>query len=246
MKREYLITIHSKPRILRILCLLFLCIVLSSHSGRTDQYGGHYDRSTGEYHYHNGSPTYNRDAKGSSGSGFIYIIIAGVGVFFLYSIIIERRDKRRREIERQKQEDVLRRILEKYTPDYDVLFPIPQHIKIGYFGRCKFCDYGEIHHKTNLYIRFMTRTNYHYVCLNCAKKRESLGAKQPISMFKDELIFADKYYSLLNKFISNAKAFPAENDLKPSEEKLRLIFNQEIIKRAQSSNEIPYLFGGNP
>lgn len=26
----------------------------SAHKGRTDEYGGHYDRSTGEYHYHHG------------------------------------------------------------------------------------------------------------------------------------------------------------------------------------------------
>lgn len=35
--------------------LLGLCIVTTSaHSGRTDSYGGHYDTSTGEYHYHHG------------------------------------------------------------------------------------------------------------------------------------------------------------------------------------------------
>lgn len=39
--------------------LVFICLVLCSfpvfaHSGRTDANGGHYDRSTGEYHYHHG------------------------------------------------------------------------------------------------------------------------------------------------------------------------------------------------
>lgn len=40
--------------------LVFICLVLSisfvssAHSGRTDSAGGHYDRSTGEYHYHHG------------------------------------------------------------------------------------------------------------------------------------------------------------------------------------------------
>ena len=36
-----------------ILCVLF-CLSVSAHSGRTDSRGGHYDRSTGEYHYHHG------------------------------------------------------------------------------------------------------------------------------------------------------------------------------------------------
>lgn len=42
--------------------VLFLMIFLAiannyslAHSGRTDGYGGHYNRSTGTYHYHNGS-----------------------------------------------------------------------------------------------------------------------------------------------------------------------------------------------
>lgn len=35
--------------------VLFSCCVTSySHPGGTDQYGGHYNRSTGEYHYHHG------------------------------------------------------------------------------------------------------------------------------------------------------------------------------------------------
>lgn len=38
--------------------MLFLAITNNyslAHSGRTDEYGGHYDHSTGTYHYHNGS-----------------------------------------------------------------------------------------------------------------------------------------------------------------------------------------------
>lgn len=43
----------------RILLLTFLLLFLFpaaslAHSGRTDSSGGHYDKSTGEYHYHHG------------------------------------------------------------------------------------------------------------------------------------------------------------------------------------------------
>lgn len=40
--------------------LLLLCfpIVSLAHPGRTDANGGHYDRSTGEYHYHHGYPAH--------------------------------------------------------------------------------------------------------------------------------------------------------------------------------------------
>ena len=47
--------------------LLFLLVVLlcslsitsSAHSGKTDMYGGHYDRSSGEYHYHHGKSAHD-------------------------------------------------------------------------------------------------------------------------------------------------------------------------------------------
>lgn len=43
-----------------LLTLLMLSsfITVSAHSGRTDGAGGHYDSSTGEYHYHHGYPAH--------------------------------------------------------------------------------------------------------------------------------------------------------------------------------------------
>jgi len=51
--------------------ILFLMLSFSSfgHSGRTDSDGGHYNRSTGEYHNHNGSSI-------SSGLIILGIVIA--------------------------------------------------------------------------------------------------------------------------------------------------------------------------
>lgn len=43
---------------LLISALLILCVTVSAHSGKTDANGGHYDRSTGEYHYHHGYPAH--------------------------------------------------------------------------------------------------------------------------------------------------------------------------------------------
>lgn len=43
-------------------CFLLLPIFVltaSAHTGRTDSNGGHYDRSTGEYHYHHGYPAHD-------------------------------------------------------------------------------------------------------------------------------------------------------------------------------------------
>ena len=46
-----------------IILLLFLIFFLSvtkvyAHSGKTDSDGGHYDKETGEYHYHHGYPAH--------------------------------------------------------------------------------------------------------------------------------------------------------------------------------------------
>ena len=68
-----------KRILLRAFLLLFLFPAASlAHSGRTDSSGGHYDRSTGEYHYHHGYPAHQHPGgvcpyssaspSGSSGS----------------------------------------------------------------------------------------------------------------------------------------------------------------------------------
>lgn len=47
--------------------LLLLSPTVLAHSGKTDSNGGHYDRSTGEYHYHHGYPAhqhYDMDGDG--------------------------------------------------------------------------------------------------------------------------------------------------------------------------------------
>lgn len=42
-----------KKIFISLLIILNISIISFAHSGRTDANGGHYDRSTGEYHYHN-------------------------------------------------------------------------------------------------------------------------------------------------------------------------------------------------
>lgn len=66
--------------IFMLVLLITVCACISSyaHPGRTDSRGGHYDRSTGEYHYHHGYPAhqhengvcpYDFDDKTSENSG---------------------------------------------------------------------------------------------------------------------------------------------------------------------------------
>lgn len=44
----------KKSKWLIPLLAILLCMTSYAHSGRTDSNGGHYNRSTGEYHYHHG------------------------------------------------------------------------------------------------------------------------------------------------------------------------------------------------
>lgn len=54
-------------RIIKSVVVIFLIFIISAtsttvafaHSGRTDSQGGHYDRSTGDYHYHHGHPAHD-------------------------------------------------------------------------------------------------------------------------------------------------------------------------------------------
>ena len=49
-----------------VLLVIVFTSILFSHSGRTDSNGGHYDRRTGEYHYHNGGHSNNDTYQASS------------------------------------------------------------------------------------------------------------------------------------------------------------------------------------
>ena len=48
----------QKIMMLIIVLLTSFPTILLAHSGKTDSNGGHYDSSTGEYHYHHGYPAH--------------------------------------------------------------------------------------------------------------------------------------------------------------------------------------------
>lgn len=43
------------------LCVVMCTVLAFAHSGRTDGDGGHYDHSSGEYHYHHGYPAHQHE-----------------------------------------------------------------------------------------------------------------------------------------------------------------------------------------
>lgn len=55
----------KRTAVIAILLALVLASPCVAHSGRTDSDGGHYDHSTGDYHYHHGKPAHYHYADGS-------------------------------------------------------------------------------------------------------------------------------------------------------------------------------------
>ena len=53
-----------------LLILLFSAVIAYTHSGRTDRRGGHYNRKTGTYHYHNSGTTRSSTTRSSSSSTY--------------------------------------------------------------------------------------------------------------------------------------------------------------------------------
>ena len=64
------------------------CSFLLAHSGRTDNYGGHFNRKTGEYHYHNSGEKDNDSGK--------TVILVISGIFIICAIIYNLGDKDKR------------------------------------------------------------------------------------------------------------------------------------------------------
>lgn len=79
---------------MRLVLLIILACTspLCAHSGRTDSQGGHYNRSTGEYHFHDGryagrqKTTSTAKSTKSDGSGWITLgVIVLVALWFANS-----------------------------------------------------------------------------------------------------------------------------------------------------------------
>lgn len=73
-----------------LIALLIIALLLASalpvyaHSGGTDSNGGHYDRKTGEYHYHHGTSAHQHYNGRCSRTIFMYLTVS---LILLISIV---------------------------------------------------------------------------------------------------------------------------------------------------------------
>jgi len=86
------------------ICIILFIVLLSSlaiaHSGRTDSKGGHYNRATGEYHYHHGYPAHKicgnncpyrtRSIENTSNSDWDFNSLLGLSIVCLWLGYISR------------------------------------------------------------------------------------------------------------------------------------------------------------
>ena len=117
--------------ILLIILIFYIPISVQAHSGGTDGSGGHYDHSTGDYHYHHGYPahdhpngecpyTSNSNSSSSNNSGKITALIGG-GLIIAFIIwvyfprdIFKKLDKPKNEL--QNANSSIKSIPPKTTP----------------------------------------------------------------------------------------------------------------------------------
>ena len=66
----------NNAKITLILLSIFCYWNMYSHGGRTNSDGGHYNRTTGEYHYHNSKHSFG-DFIGGAISIFIFLALFG-------------------------------------------------------------------------------------------------------------------------------------------------------------------------
>lgn len=60
-----------------LLSTVLLCSTVGAHPGRTDSSGGHYNRKTGEYHYHNGGYASPSESRSEKSSQVVYVTRTG-------------------------------------------------------------------------------------------------------------------------------------------------------------------------
>ena len=114
-------------KIIATTCTIFIVIALvislpvSAHPGNTDSNGGHYDHSTGSYHYHhgysahqhpNGKCPYNSNTSDSNRSAWVNVLIA-LGIAFgpvlvacIWAIIHKKKSKHAKQSKQKSNENL--------------------------------------------------------------------------------------------------------------------------------------------
>ena len=150
--------------------------------------------------------------------GFLFILsVAGSGiVIFIYvtmskdeiSEILRAYEKEQERIRLEKRREQVSKILKRMQFDFSILNKVPVGLQLGGTTKsCKFCN-TYLQYK-DFYIAFKSIKLTHYVCVECLKKRDSIGRGQPRSKYLSALSYINKFEKYFEKFYNS---FYNEND----------------------------------
>ena len=173
--------------------------------------------------------------RANMGILFFLCLIGGVGSIVVYAAMsmseIGRRKQIIQEIEHKKHEEAkllfVQSTLKELDFNFSELANKPFYLKKGR-AKCKFCKRNISN--DDFHISFVAVSNMHHVCINCLKKRESIGRGHLRSNYFEEIKYYDNYNTLLYDFKSkfmnktNAEVFTfKDSDLKN-------IFDAQLFK----------------
>lgn len=168
------------------------------------------------------------------------ILFLGCLVFGAISIVnyidiskrqIKKEINRFEEIEKQKRKEEKSKLLEDILGainfDFEELLRIPSRITLNKGFKCKLCEKNIGHYECH--IEFKARTNFHHVCIDCAKKYRYIGISQPITDFVNELAYMEMYKTKMNEFIKVFLQISSSGKYIFEEYELKTIFIKELM-----------------
>jgi hypothetical protein len=167
---------------------------------------------------------------------FFLCLVGGVGSIAVYINMsnseIDKQKKTLKEIEEKKLEEekmhFIELTLKEMNFNFSELTVKPLNLKIGESGKCKFCN--TTIHNNDFHISFIAVSNKHYVCINCLKKRETIGRGQFQSNYVKEIKYNDNYNNLFEefklKFINQLNSKPFEF----THSEIKKIFDSQLFK----------------
>lgn len=160
---------------------------------------------------------------GGCSSIFVYIEMSREDANELIHKYKEEQERKR--IEAKRKEVV--KILSAMKFDFLTLSRVPYGLILGgVFENCKFCN-SYLYNK-DYYISYYAIKHTHYICIDCLKKRDSLGRGQPSDKYADALeytiLLSRQFEIFLNKFFEQKNA----SESKFTREEIKKIFIDNI------------------
>lgn len=141
---------------------------------------------------------------GGCGSLFYYVVMSKEEANKLFQAYCEEQERIRLKTKNKK----ILEILSVINYDFSPLQKIPYGLTLGgIFENCKYCHCYL--YKKDYYVSFKAIKYMHYICIDCLKKRDSLGRGQPIYKYENAI----KYSIFFNKqFEIFSSLFLKQND----------------------------------